>query len=322
MMLKFAAAVLAVVIISVTALAQAPTLRITQPDGPNLPSELWYGNVKVKPLRFRPGTNTPITIDDADFFVNQHYVDFLGRFPDTGGFNFWIGQITTTCGTDQTCIYNRRAAVSASFFFSDEFQKTGYYVYRLYAGTLGRQPSYSQFGPDRLQIDPSAANIDASKAAFANAWVQRPEFVGKYPNTMTNSEFVNAMLNTMNTATDIAGNNIGFDLTSQASTYIDQLNGGATRAAVTRNIIDNSSYQDPSNLKVYNSGFVLMQYFGYLRRGADIAGYNFWFDNVNHVLAGDVLAYQKMVCVFITSPEYQFRFSSTTTQVDHCSTVQ
>ena len=70
-MLKFAAAALAVVIVSVTAFAQAPTLRITQPDGPNLPSELWYGNVKVKPLRFRPGTNTPITIDDSDFFVSQ-----------------------------------------------------------------------------------------------------------------------------------------------------------------------------------------------------------------------------------------------------------
>ena len=322
-MLKFAAAVLAVVIVSVTALAQAPTLQITQPDGPNLPSELWYGNVKVKPLRFRPGTNTPITINDSDFFVSQHYIDFLSRFPDSGGLDYWANQqINTACVGDANCIYNRRAAVSASFFFSDEFQKTGYYVYRLYAGTFGRQPSFAEFKADRVQIDPSAANIEASKSAFANAWVQRPEFLGKYPNTMTNTLFVNAVLNTMNMATDIAGNNIGFDLTSQASTYIDQLNGGATRAAVTRNIIDNSSYQDPSNLKVYNSGFVLMQYFGYLRRGADIAGYNFWFDNVNHVLAGDVLAYQKMVCVFITSPEYQFRFSSTTTQVDHCSTVQ
>src|SRR6266496_868484 len=314
MMLKFAAAVLAVVIVSVTVLAQAPTLQITQPDGPNLPSELWYGNVKVKPLRFRPGTNTPITIDDADFFVNQHYVDFLGRFPDTGGFNFWIGQITTTCGTDQTCIYNRRAAVSASFFVSPEFQQTGYYIYRFYLATLGRQPSFAEFKTDRQQVV-GGSNLETSKTNFATAWVQRPDFLTKYPNTMTNSQFVNAILQTMNTATDIANNSVGFDLTSQAGNYISQLDQGASRAAVTRQIIDDASYQNYS--RVYNSGFVLMQYFGYLRRGADIAGYNFWFDNVNHVLAGDVLAYQKMVCVFITSPEYQFRFSSTTTQVDH-----
>jgi len=321
-MLRFAAAVLVIAIVSAAAAAQAPTLQVTQPDGPNLPSELWYGDVKVKPLRFRPGTNTLITIDDSDFFVSQHYIDFLSRFPDLGGLDYWANQqINILCGTDQNCVYNRRAAVSASFFFSTEFQETGYYVYRLYAGTLGRQPSYAEFKADRIQIDPSAANIEASKNAFAAAWVQRPEFVGKY-GTMTNTQFVNAVLQTMNTATDIAANNIGFDLRSQASTYIDQLNNGATRSVVTRNIIDNASYRDPSNLKVYNSGFVLMQYFGYLRRGADINGYNFWFDNVNHVLAGDVLAYQKMVCVFITSPEYQFRFSSTTTQVDHCSTVQ
>ena len=123
----------------------------------------------------------------------------------------------------------------------------------------------------------------------------------------------------MNTATDIGGNSIAFDLTSQSSNYINQLNGGATRAAVTRNIIDDTSYQN--YFKEYNSGFVLMQYFGYLRRGADINGYNFWLNQLNNRLAGDLAALRKMVCVFITSNEYQQRFSSTRTQFDHCSTV-
>ena len=317
-MLKFAAAVLAVAIVSVTVLAQAPTLQITQPDGPNLPSELWYGNVKVKPLRFRPGTNTPITINDSDFFVSQHYIDFLSRFPDSGGLDYWANQqINTLCGADTNCIYNRRAAVSASFFFSDEFQKTGYYVYRLYAGTFGRQPSFAEFKADRVQIDPSAANIEASKAAFANAWVQRPAFLTTYPNTLTNAGFVDAVIQTMSTSTDIGGNNEGYDLSSQASNFISQLNGGATRGAVVRQMIDDAGFQD----REFNAGFVLLQYFGYMRRGADIGGYNFWLDNLNHRLAGDLGAYRKMVCVFITSPEYQFRFSSTVSQTDHCSTV-
>jgi len=316
-MLKFAAAALAVVIVSVTALAQAPTLRITQPDGPNLPSELWYGNVKVKPLRFRPGTNTPITIDDSDFFVSQHYIDFLSRFPDSGGLDFWANQqINTPCGTDLNCVYNRRAAVSASFFFSDEFQKTGYYVYRFYAGTLGRQPSYAEFKTDRVQIDPSAANIEASKAAFANAWVQRPAFLQQHGQA-DNSAFINGIITTMMNSTDIGGNNEGYDLSSQASNFISQLNGGATRGAVVRQMIDDTGFQN----KEFNPGFVLMQYFGYLRRGADINGYNFWLNNINNVLAGDTAGYRKMVCVFITSPEYQFRFSSTVSQTDHCSTV-
>ena len=61
-------------------LAQSPpTLRIVT-ETPNLPSELFYGDIKVKPLRLRPGTNTPITIDDADFFASLE--DFLEIDPE------------------------------------------------------------------------------------------------------------------------------------------------------------------------------------------------------------------------------------------------
>src|SRR2546421_10039588 len=103
---------------------QAPTLRIVSEDGNRLPSELMYGNTKVKPLRLRPGTNVPITINDADFFVTQHYVDFLSRFPDQSGFNYWTGQITF-CNTDAACVLNQRVGVSAAFFVEQEFQQTG-----------------------------------------------------------------------------------------------------------------------------------------------------------------------------------------------------
>src|ERR1700757_3876034 len=210
MMLKFAAAILAIAIVSMTAVGQAPTLRITQPDGPNLPSELWYGNVKVKPLRFRPGTNIPITIDDSDFFVSQNYIDFLGRFADPGGLDFWANQqINNPCGTDQTCIYNRRVAVSAAFFISTEFQLTGYYVYRFYAGTLGRQPTYSEFTTDRLQVV-GGPNLEASKAAFADAWVQRPAFLALHGQA-DNTAFINGIISSMANSHDIANNNVGYD---------------------------------------------------------------------------------------------------------------
>src|SRR5437870_1041895 len=268
-MLKLAAAVFVVAIVAVTAAAQAPTLQILQPDGPNLPSELWYGNVKVKPLRFRPGTNTPITIDDSDFFVSQTYIDFLGRFADPGGLDYWSNQqINTPCVTDQTCIYNRRVDVSAAFFISPEFQQSGYYVYRFYAGTLGRQPSYAEFTPDRLQVI-GGANLEASKAAFADAWVLRPAFLAKHGEA-DNTAFINGIITTMQNSTDIAGNNVGYDLSSQASNFISQLNGGATRGSVVRQMIDDAGFQN----KEFNPGFVLMQYFGYLRRGADTGGYN------------------------------------------------
>ena len=43
------------------------------------------------------GTSNPI--DQAGFFVRQHYIDFLNREPDAGGLAFWTNQITE-CGTD------------------------------------------------------------------------------------------------------------------------------------------------------------------------------------------------------------------------------
>src|SRR5688500_10944636 len=88
--------VLIVALTAITAFSQAPTLRIHTED-PGLPSELFYGNIKVKPLRLRPGTNppVPITIDDADFFSSQHYIDFLRRFPDAPGLAHWTNNVTT-----------------------------------------------------------------------------------------------------------------------------------------------------------------------------------------------------------------------------------
>jgi Domain of unknown function (DUF4214) len=147
--------VLIVALAAVTSLGQsqqAPTLRIVTED-PSLPSELFYGNIKVKPLRLRPGTNVPITIDDADFFASQHYVDFLRRFADGPGLTFWTGNVTTQTaecndasnrqpGESVTdCAMRKRANTSAAFVLSPEFQNTGSFVVRVYWGTLGKRPN-------------------------------------------------------------------------------------------------------------------------------------------------------------------------------------
>src|SRR5206468_8275249 len=119
---------LAVLVFAIGAIGQnPPTLRVVAED-PSLPADLYYGNTKVKPLRLRPGTNVPITINDADFFVSTQYVDFLSRFPDQSGFNFWTNDITV-CAADPACTEVKRINVSAAFFVSIEFQQTGYLVY-------------------------------------------------------------------------------------------------------------------------------------------------------------------------------------------------
>jgi hypothetical protein len=53
-------------------------------------------------------TTNPLDNLDARFFVRQHYLDFLSRIPDQGGFDFWAGQVTQ-CGNDQTCLRKQAA---------------------------------------------------------------------------------------------------------------------------------------------------------------------------------------------------------------------
>ena len=61
----------------------------------------------------------------------------------------------------------------------------------------------------------------------------------------------------------------------------------------------------------YNAAFVLVGYFGYLHRNPDQHGYDFWVNALNQSgRNGDPADYRGMVCSFITSTEYQRRFSA------------
>src|SRR5439155_13780481 len=81
------------------------------------------------------------------------------------------------------------------------------------------------------------------------------------------------------------------------------LNGATeTRATVLRKVAE----ADELKLREFNKAFVLMEYFGYLRRDPDDSGYNFWLNKLN-AFNGDFVA-AEMVKAFITSSEYRQRF--------------
>src|SRR5258706_5420813 len=141
-MRKIAVAFFLLTLLAASVCAQGPTLRIVTED-PTLPSQLFYGNVKVKPVRLRPGTNVPITIDDLDFFVQEHYIDFLSRFPETAGFQALIN-VLTPCNNDPACLYGpngKRVLVSQRFFGSPEVNLKGGYVFRFFKSRLARLPT-------------------------------------------------------------------------------------------------------------------------------------------------------------------------------------
>jgi hypothetical protein len=238
------------------------------------------------------GTTNPL--DDAEFFVRQQYLDFLSREPDPGGLGFWSNEINQ-CGANAACIRLRRVGVSAAFFIEAEFQQTGSFVYGLYKGGLGRQPTYAQFTLDRSKVV-AGANLSASKEALANDFVLRPEFTQLYP-AGTNSEFVNKLF-------DTAGL---IPFSSERQQQIQAMNAGKTRAQVLRDVIEIQEFRT----REHNPSFVLMQYFGYLRRDPDPDGYAFWLDILNNRVPNNYLA---MVCAFLTSPEYQQRFSPVSTR--------
>jgi hypothetical protein len=312
-MLKFMIAVLTIALVAVSVLGQsqsAPTLRIVTED-PTLPSDLYYGNTKVKPLRLRPGTNQPITIDDSDFFVSQHYVDFLNRFPDASGMGYWTSELNKCASTDAACLNDRRVGVSAAFFVENEFQQTGSFVYRLYKGGLARAPVYSEFMPDRRQVV-GGANLDQSKIAFADAFVQRPEFTQAYQNATTAATFVDALTANLKTGS-------GVDIAGQRAALINTYNTGSnqtqSRSLVLREAVENVAFKQ----SLYYPSFVLMQYFGYLRRDPDTGGYLFWLDVVTNKEPGN---FRGMVCSFITSREYQERFGTSVTHTNRdCANI-
>jgi subtilisin family serine protease len=250
--------------------------------------------------------------DDAQFFVRSHYLDFLAREPDEDGLGYWTIEITK-CGTDAACTNLRRIGVSAAFFIENEFQQTGSFVYRLYRGSLGRQPTFGEFSVDRLQVI-GGANLEASKTDFANAFVQKQEFVTKYQGTGKSAQgFVDALIATVLAST-------GVDLGGQRESLINTYDTGnsltESRSLTVRAAIEDVKFKQA----VYNPSFVLMQYYGYLHRDPEQDGYLFWLDVLNNREPGN---YRGMVCSFITSAEYQLRFGSTVTRTNRdCSGIR
>ena len=269
--------------------------------------------------------STPIgvnPIDTTSFFVRLHYLDFLNREPDSSGNAFWINEITV-CGANQACIDDRRNNVSAAFYLSVEFQNTGYLVERIYktaygdgtgTSTLGGAHQISvpvvrllEFLPDTQEIGEGVivgqagweALLESKKQALTAEFVLRPRFTTAFPVSMTPAQFVDA-LNTN------AGNPMS---ASQRNQMVNDYTSGAmTRAQVLRAVAED---QDLINAE-FNRAFVMMQYFGYLRRNAndaqdtDYTGYDFWLTKLNQFNGNYINA--EMVKAFITSTEYRQRF--------------
>jgi hypothetical protein len=262
---------------------------------------------------------TTNAIDDANTFVVQNYRDFLNREPDSSGLSFWSGQITQ-CGTNAACIEATRVNTSGAFFLSIEFQDSGYLVYRFYKSAFGNLPNapvpvrLSDFLPDAQQIGLGVivgqtgwqTLMENNKQAFASAFVQRAQFTDAFPTSMSPGTFVDTLFVNAGVTPASADRVAAIAEFGTATTTADT----AARSRALRRVAENSILAQQE----FNRAFVLMQYFGYLRRNPndapeatlDFGGFNFWLNKLN-TFNGNFTA-AEMVKAFLASSEYRRRF--------------
>jgi photosystem II stability/assembly factor-like uncharacterized protein len=298
--------------------SESLSLTLSQPTGGATLGTPSAATVQIASDDTTPPTVATNPILDAQFFVRQHYRDFFNREADASGLGFWTGQITS-CGTNPVCTQNARINVSGAFFLSIEFQQTGYYVYRMHQAALGSGPQLRlrDFLPDTQSIGRGVIvgqgnwqqQLDQNKQAYAEEFVQRPQFLSLYPQAMSATQFVNALNgNTLDPQNPGAGGSLS---PSQRDFLVGELAAGRmTRGQVLRAVVEDADF----NAREKNRAFVLMQYFGYLRRNPpdppeptlDFQGYNFWLNKLNQ-FGGDFHA-SEMVKAFLVSLEYKMRF--------------
>jgi len=238
-------------------------------------------------------------IDTPEYFVRQHYLDFLGREPDEAGLNFWSDQIIG-CGNDFNCVERRTINVSAAYFLSIEFQETGGLVDGLYRASYGRAPLYAEFMPDTAKVGHDVIvgrsgwqqQLATNKQEFLDAWVERAAFHAAFDN-LSNDSYVDTL---------ISHTNVIFTNDERASLIAGLTDGTLTRAGALQRIAQNQRFVKAK----FNETFVRMQYFGYLRRDPDESGFHFWLNKLNEFDGNFERA--EMVKAFLVSGEYRERF--------------
>lgn len=274
---------------------------------------------------------------DTRRFVKQQYLDFLGRQPDAGGWEFWIGQVNgdANCANDRWGCYGR-VNTSRAFFEAIENKETTFFAYRMHRLTFSSFPKPEDPSGFSTRTNPRMERLFAdgrkigrgvvvgapgwdtllssNQHAFCDAWVQTSEFLNLYPPGMSNTQMVQTWYA-----------NAQVPLDADAQTAINRLDAGEGRGSVLFDVVKSAAFASSDHIarpdtvrNLWNPMYVLLCYMGYLRRNPDdspnfndLTGFNFWLNSINDQTfngGNPNQARQEMIRAFIVSTEYAQRF--------------
>ena len=184
--------------------------------------------------------------------------------------------------------------------FLVEFPRAAFAVYRYCKVARGRWPEYREFMEDMRRVGSGVRvgaagwerQLEANKLALTEAWPAREEFRRAFDG-LGAGEFVDALYAN-------AGVELSRDERARLASALEA--GAETRASVLRHVAEERELF----AREYDTAYVLVHYFGYLRRGPadppdkDLDGFNFWLRILRRTHD-----YRSMTRVFIESGEYK-----------------
>ncbi len=246
------------------------------------------------------GCSEPITN-----LVTDYYNSILGRAPEPGGAEYWTGEIQriVTLGID---IKEGFIALGKLFFNSDEYMNMGTtdneYVTDLYETFLGRTPTQSEVDAWSGELAGGLTrNLLLNYFIFSQEFMQH--MTGIFGDTTVRPEYnlVNDLFRGfLSRLPDDAGFNywLAQMQTAQCGGDAQAIRNLTSQMALT--FLQSQEYIDRNTS---NSEYIEDLYNGILRRGADLAGYQYWLGELN----GGAYTREEMLQLFIDSAEFQAR---------------
>ena len=151
------------------------------------------------------------------------------------------------------------------------FQQTGFFIYRYYRASYGRNPRFAEFITDAKTLSYNSAappeDFEKSRRRFAESWVNKNDFRLQYDG-LNDEQYVTMLL---------ANTTLSKNIELHDRLLAGLRTGTLTRASVLHELVDNNAFA----IRRFNEAFVLMHYFAYLERDPDEDGYSFWLGNLN-----------------------------------------